>query len=77
MGTDKNSLKKKVLDALKDELQSVSEAENEQLTGGFSGGSIESMAPIDDINVPCNTSNKGCPTNSVAGCGGSTSPTMG
>jgi len=67
MGTDKNSLKKKVLDALKDELQSVSESENEQLTGGFSGSTIDTVAPIDDINVPCN--NKGCTSNTVAGCG--------
>jgi hypothetical protein len=67
MGTDKNSLKKKVLDALKDELQTVSETENEQLTGGFSGSTADTIAPIDDINVPCN--NKGCTSNTVAGCG--------
>lgn len=69
MGTEKNSLKKKVLDALKDELQSVSESENEQLTGGFSSATPNSTLPIDDVNVPCNSKNTSCPTNTVAGCG--------
>jgi len=71
MGTDKNSLRKKVLDALKDELQGVSEDENQQLTGGFSGGSAESVAPIDDVNVgSCGANKSSCNPNMVAGCGG-------
>lgn len=68
MGTEKNSIKKKVLDVLKDELQSVSETENDQLTGGFASATIDQISPIDDINVPCNTKNTGCGPNSVAGC---------
>lgn len=68
MGTDKNSLKKKVLDVLKEELQTVTEAENEQLTGGFSSGrSLDEEMDL-ELNASCpTTSNTSC--NTTAGCG--------
>jgi hypothetical protein len=69
MSTEKKqNVQKRVLDALKNEFQPLTEADGESLTGGFASAAGANEADALDINVPCNeTSNTSC--NTVAGCG--------
>lgn len=71
MGTPKN-VQKKVLDALKDQLNPITDSEGSSLSGGFASGSADADAEGIDVNISCPENSK---CNVVAGCGGTTTPT--
>jgi hypothetical protein len=74
MDTGGKNIQKRVLDALKDELQPLSDDGNTLLTGGFASGGQDPIAEFDpSTNINCgggggNACCVGKPTNSVAGC---------
>jgi hypothetical protein len=76
MATEKQNIQKKVLDALKDELQPLSDAMNESLTGGFvSTNELLKNADVpnsenesEDATNICQANMRPCGTNNVAGC---------
>jgi len=76
METEKKpNVEKKILDTLKENLQSLTNEEEDRLSGGFASiGTENEEDGIVDINTLTDTTNK-CSINNVAGCHGGQPPT--